>query len=134
LPSSRYETSTGVNANVFFSLNQIVSDYDRPYPGQTVIDNLVYADPGSYDPSITNIHIAGVSVMEGILASWNATFEAGVPSTLYTGDLWGTLGGTPDFGLGRESSGSAVTLPEYKRSVKSKTRGTRKGRYPVVAP
>jgi hypothetical protein len=105
-----------------------VSDYDRPYPNQTVVENLVYADPGSYDPSISNIHIAGVSVIKGILGAWNSTFAAGVNSTLYTGDLWGTLGGTPDFGPGRTSSGSPVSVPEYKRGVKSKTRGSRKGR------
>ena len=33
-----------------------------------------------------------------ILDGWNSTFEAGVKPKNYVGDIFGTLGGTPDFG------------------------------------
>ncbi|KAG9023507.1 hypothetical protein FRB95_012991 [Tulasnella sp. JGI-2019a] len=77
------------------------SDFDRPYPGQSVLQNLVYSNPGSFIPSILNIYLAGVKVVEGILEHWDSTFEKGVKPTNYIGDIFGSLGGTPDFGPGR---------------------------------
>ncbi|KAI9708618.1 MAG: hypothetical protein M1820_003836 [Bogoriella megaspora] len=74
------------------------SDFDRPYPGETPEFNLFYANQGAFEPSVQNIYLAGVKVVEGILEGWNATFEKGVKPTNYIGDIFGTLGGTPDFG------------------------------------
>lgn len=76
------------------------SDFDRPYYGESVEDNLFYADQGGFEPAIQNIYIAGNPVVKGILAGWGKTFEAGVKPKNYIGDIFGTLGGTPDFGPG----------------------------------
>lgn len=38
--------------------------------------------------------------MRGILREWKTRFEAGIPAKNYVGDIFGTLGGTPDFGPG----------------------------------
>jgi purine nucleoside permease len=74
------------------------SDFDRPYPGEAATTNLFYANTGGFEPSIENIYLAGVEVVNGILAEWNTTFSAGVPASNYIGDILGTLGGTPDYG------------------------------------
>jgi purine nucleoside permease len=76
------------------------SDFDRPYPGQSDVDNLFYADQGGFEPAIQNIYCAGAPIVSGILAEWDAKFEAGIKPTNYIGDVFGTLGGQPDFGLG----------------------------------
>jgi purine nucleoside permease len=76
------------------------SDFDRPYAGEAAIFNLFYADQGGFEPAIQNIYLAGVQVVEGILKGWNKTFGKGVKPTNYIGDIFGTLGGTPDFGPG----------------------------------
>ncbi|KAG6837746.1 hypothetical protein H0H93_001672 [Arthromyces matolae] len=58
------------------------SDFDREYPGQSAADNL-FGDPGAFLPSILNLHLAGVKVIEGIITGWDKTFAKGVkPSTL----------------------------------------------------
>lgn len=75
------------------------SDFDRPYSGESVLDNLVYDDQGGFEPAIKNIYLAGRFVVLGILAEWEATFAKGVKPTNYIGDMFGSLGGTPDFGL-----------------------------------
>lgn len=88
-----------------------VSDYDRPYPGQSVLQNLLFADTSSYETSVTNIYIAGSAILKGLLREWSQLFQRGISPSKYTGDIWGTLGGSPDFGPGRVSSGYPVSIP-----------------------
>ncbi|KAK4988812.1 hypothetical protein LTR50_003657 [Elasticomyces elasticus] len=76
------------------------SDFDRQYPGEDATFNLFFADQGGFRPAIQNIYLAGIKVVEGILNEWNGTFAAGVNATNYIGDIFGTLGGKPDFGPG----------------------------------
>ncbi|KAF2418255.1 purine nucleoside permease [Tothia fuscella] len=73
------------------------SDFDRQYPGQEAYTNLFYANQGAFLPAIANIYLAGIKVVEGILGAWD-TYEGGVATANYLGDIFGTLGGTPDFG------------------------------------
>ncbi|KAF4625684.1 hypothetical protein G7Y89_g12482 [Cudoniella acicularis] len=75
------------------------SDFDRPYANQTILDNLLVENQG-YVPSIENIYFAGIKVVEGILNEWKSKFAAGIKATNYVGDIFGTLGGQPDFGPG----------------------------------
>lgn len=74
------------------------SDFDRPYPGEAATTNLFYAEQGAFNPARENIYLAGIHVVEGILTEWNSTFRKGVNASNYIGDIFGTLGGTPDFG------------------------------------
>lgn len=76
------------------------SDFDREYPGQNATTNLLYADPGGFEPSLRNIYLAGIRVVEGIVNAWDEAFFFGIPPTNYIGDIFGTLGGIPDFGPG----------------------------------
>lgn len=75
------------------------SDFDRPPPGVSEIQNLLYIDQGGFPPAIQNIYLAGVKVVTGILDGWESTFAKGITPTNYVGDIFNTLGGTPDFGL-----------------------------------
>ncbi|TQB73803.1 hypothetical protein MPDQ_005450 [Monascus purpureus] len=80
------------------------SDFDRPHPGEEAVYHLLYANQGGFKPAVQNIYLAGVKVVEGILSGWNTTFAAGVTPSNYIGDMFGSLGGTPDFGPGRQLS------------------------------
>jgi len=86
------------------------SDFDRSYSIETDIFNLLFAEPGGFDPSIRNIYLAGVKVVEGILDGWDRTFKKGIKPSNYVGDIFGSIGGTPDFGLG-------VGVANAKRSM-----------------
>lgn len=120
-----------INSLVDFSrmiIMRTASDFDRPYEGLSVEDNLLYADQGGFTPAIENIYIAGVKVVQGILGEWNTTYAAGVTPTNYIGDIFGSLGGTPDFGPGSQYGGEEVVLADvpisrrdmYKKSAESR--------------
>lgn len=94
------------------------SDFDRPFNGQSAADNL-FADSGGFPLSIQNIRLAGVKVIEGILDGWHETFERGVKPTNYVGDIFGSLGGEPDFGPGSIFGGHAALS---ERSISRSTR------------
>ena len=93
------------------------SDFDRPYAGEADTFNLFYADQGGFDPAIQNIYLAGSKVIEGILEGWESVFEKGVKATNYVGDIFGTLGGKPDFGPGSVFNDNPVVI---RRSVKGR--------------
>jgi len=84
------------------------SDFDRPPAGEAATENLLYADQGGFEIAVQNIYLAGVEVVEGILRGWNTTFAGGVAAGNYVGDILGSLGGTPDFGLPADFIGDQV--------------------------
>jgi len=103
------------------------SDFDRPYPGEADTVNLFYADQGGFEPALQNIYLAGIKVVEGILEGWNSTFARGVNATNYIGDIFGSLGGKPDFGPGSAFNNNPVVL--RKRSARTKGARFAKGQY-----
>ncbi|KAI4254806.1 MAG: hypothetical protein LQ352_002901 [Teloschistes flavicans] len=90
------------------------SDFDRPYADEADTVNLFYANQGGFEPAIQNIYLAGVKVVEGILQEWDSTFKKGVKPSNYIGDIFGSLGGVPDFGPGSVFNDNPVT-PSRKR-------------------
>ncbi|THU75664.1 purine nucleoside permease, partial [Dendrothele bispora CBS 962.96] len=78
------------------------SDFERPFSGQTAIEGLL-ASQGGHAPAVTNIYVAGIEV-------------AGVKPSNYIGDIFGSLGGQPDFGPGSEFGGQRA--PSARRSMK----------------
>lgn len=96
------------------------SDFDRPYLGESVEDNLFYAHQGGFEPAIQNIYLAGTLVVKGILSGWDRTFKHGVTATNYVGDIFGSLGGTPDFGPGPVTESAAVSKRENGEPIKSR--------------
>ncbi|KAI0339736.1 NUP-domain-containing protein [Trametopsis cervina] len=73
------------------------SDFERPYEGQTAADNLFHGLVG-FASSIANLRLAGVQVVRGIVDEWEETYLEGVKADNYVGDIFGSLGGQPDFG------------------------------------
>lgn len=85
------------------------SDFDRPFAGQSAADNLFIGTPG-FVPSIQNIHLAGVQVVTGIVSGWAQKFQWGIRPSNYVGDIFGSLGGQPDFGPGSIFGGQKALL------------------------
>ena len=78
------------------------SDFDRPFPDASATYNLLHSsDQGGFEIALENIYRAGIQVVKGIVKGWNQTFATGVKPRNYIGDIFGTLGGQPDFGPGR---------------------------------
>ncbi|KAK7550073.1 putative purine nucleoside permease [Phyllosticta citricarpa] len=86
------------------------SDFDFPPPGQSAFFHLVYAEQGGFEPAVQNLYRAGVKIVEGIVDGWDATYSKGVAANNYIGDIYGTLGGKPDFGPGSKFDNKAVNL------------------------
>lgn len=55
-------------------------------------------------------------MVEGILNEWESTFAKGIPAANYIGDIFGSLGGMPDFGPGSMFNDN----PVKKRSPKGR--------------
>ncbi|KAI1851396.1 hypothetical protein JX266_003471 [Neoarthrinium moseri] len=89
-------------------LMRTASDFDRPPPGTSAYYHLLLASQGGFTPAVENIYNAGIEIVRGILTSWNATFAAGVKPTNYIGDIFGSLGGEPNFGLGSVFKGEGA--------------------------
>jgi purine nucleoside permease len=87
------------------------SDFDRPPANMTVVDNLTNGQGAGYDAAVLNIYLAGIKVVQGIVEGWNTTFEAGIQPKNYIGDIFGSLGGTPNFGPGSLFNGKAAPVP-----------------------
>ncbi|KAI8977730.1 purine nucleoside permease [Trametes punicea] len=100
-------------------LMRTASDFDRPYPGESAATNLFLMSPG-YDISIKNIPAAGVPIVTGIVSQWKNKFEEGIKPRNYVGDIFGTLGGKPDFGPG--SLWNDKPAPLSKRSTRRRRR------------
>lgn len=90
-------------------LMRSAADFDRPYPGMSCLDNLFNSSQGAFLPSLRNLYLAGNPVVKGILGDWKR-FEAGVEAGNYVGDIWGSLGGQPDFGPEGKMSDNPVQL------------------------
>ena len=99
------------------------SDFDRPYAGEADTFNLFYANQGGFEPAIQNIYLAGVKVVQGILQQWKPVFEKGVKAPNYVGDIFGTLGGKPDFGPGSMFNNNPVVLRRSAKGVRARRIG-----------
>ncbi|CAD0100721.1 unnamed protein product [Aureobasidium mustum] len=85
------------------------SDFDRPFLGGSATYNLFESSAqGAFLPAVNNLYLAGIQI--------------GVNATNYIGDIFGTLGGEPDFGLGPVVSGDILSKRDVlaKRGVKSR--------------
>lgn len=105
----------------------VASDFDRPPPGTSAYDHLLLSSQGGFEPSVENIYNAGIEIVRGILTSWNCTFAKGVAPTNYIGDIFGSLGGEPDFGPGSvfTSAGAQADGSTYTGYIKRSAYGKR---------
>ena len=74
------------------------ANFDRGPPGLSPYQYFFYTNSGGFLPSLQNLVIAGVPIVEGIVKNWASTYQKGIKPTNYIGDIFGSLGGVPDFG------------------------------------
>ncbi|KAJ6470082.1 purine nucleoside permease [Mycena vitilis] len=86
------------------------SDFDRPFPGQSGVANLLGDAPG-FTTALLNLHLAGVKIVQGIVNEWGTKFAPGIQPNNYIGDVFGSLalnGLQPDFGPGSVFGGKGA--------------------------
>lgn len=76
-----------------------ISDFARPPPSMNAFDFFTKSEQGGFQPAIANIYNAGLPYLTDIISNWDKTYKDGhYKAKNYVGDIFGTLGGTPDFG------------------------------------
>ncbi|KAM0667701.1 hypothetical protein ACQRIU_003566 [Beauveria bassiana] len=75
------------------------ANFDRPPSGVPIRDFMAEAaaQPGQAIAA-QNMYSAGVQVARGIVRGWDGTFARGLAPDNHVGDIFGSLGGEPDFG------------------------------------
>lgn len=85
-------------------LMRSAANFDRQGGNMSCLDNLFYVPQGAFESAVGNLWGAGREVVRGIVGGWRRGegFERGVREREggYVGDLFGSLGGKPDFGPG----------------------------------
>jgi purine nucleoside permease len=96
------------------------SDFDRPFPGQSALQGLLYSDHGGFGIAVENLYLAGREVIRGILKGWDKAFGDGLGEEGYAGDVWGTLNGglPPDFGAGMDDGGEGLIAKRGIRDMR----------------
>lgn len=79
-----------------------ISDFAVPPPSMAnnTVKFFTEADQGGIDASLSNLVKAGLPFVHDVVQNWEKVYEKGtkyLPKN-YVGDIFGTLGGTPDFG------------------------------------
>lgn len=95
---------------MFLLLTAVVSgsNFDRPPPDLSDWQHLTNTNQNGFYIAIDNIYNAGIEIVKGIVTEWNCTFRSGIAPTNYIGDIFGSLGGHPDFGFGSLTGGKRV--------------------------
>ncbi|KAG7087702.1 hypothetical protein E1B28_013649 [Marasmius oreades] len=94
-----------------------ISDFDRQFPGQSAADSLFVAfNEGGFETSLTNLYRTGIHIVQGIVSDWDH-FRFGVKPDNYIGDIFGSLGGQPDFGPGNVFGGGKA-LSVRRRGIR----------------
>ncbi|KAK8121873.1 hypothetical protein PG984_010543 [Apiospora sp. TS-2023a] len=110
------------------------SNFDRPPPNMTALEHLQQLGQNGFQLAITNTWNAGSRIVAGILADWDRTYGPGIPPTNYIGDVFGSLGGMPNFGPGSLFGGTVrVRRRRAARTPGARREGLRNGgRLPVL--
>lgn len=102
------------------------SDFDRQPPNVTAYQHL-QEDQDGFPTAVANLGKAGVEIVRGILQGWELTFEKGIKPTNYIGDIFGSLGGQPDFGRGSQTNGTGYAAAPKQRRAQMRARGYHRG-------
>lgn len=102
------------------SKNCLGSNFDRPPPSLSDWEHLTRADQNGFHIAIANLYNAGIEIVRGILDNWNCTFGKGIPPANYIGDIFGSLGGHPDFGFGSITGGRRLKSAAAMAAATSK--------------
>ncbi|OAQ60210.2 purine nucleoside permease [Pochonia chlamydosporia 170] len=95
-------------------LMRAASNFDRE-PTTDVPPQLPWImDSGGLEPAVRNLYNTGVKIIDAILARWTSKFEQGIRPDNYIGDIFGSLGGKPDFvpdGIGKSGTACSANKP-----------------------
>lgn len=87
-------------------------------------EHLTISEQNGFDIAVENIYRAGMPIVRGILDGWDcAELKGGVETDNYIGDIFGSLGGDPDFGLGSITDGKPVSAGGTSDFLNLKRRG-----------
>ncbi|EEQ40605.1 hypothetical protein CLUG_04733 [Clavispora lusitaniae ATCC 42720] len=79
-----------------------ISDFSRPPPSMAdkAVEFFNNPNDGGADAAFDNLVVAGLPIVKDILENWDDVYAEGSEFSPenYTGDIFNTLGGTPDFG------------------------------------
>lgn len=77
-----------------------ISDFSRPPASMSAYEYFFNRTDGGIEASLDNLVIAGTPILHDIIHNWETVYEKGhrYAAENYQGDIYGTLGGTPDFG------------------------------------
>ncbi|GAB0139138.1 hypothetical protein EsDP_00007352 [Epichloe bromicola] len=89
------------------------SNFDRPPPHLSDWEHLVRADQNGFLIAVENVYNAGIEIVKGIVSNWGCTYSRGIKPNNYVGDIFGSLGGEPDFGFGSLTEGKKVKSGGY---------------------
>lgn len=80
-----------------------ISDFTRPPPSMADDTFKFFTDTdfGGISASLENLVLGGMPFVQDVVQNWDSVYKTGEKFTPdnYVGDIFGTLGGTPDFGL-----------------------------------
>lgn len=86
-----------------FVLMRSASDFDREPPSMDPVEYFTKSSRGhAFSTAVTNLYHAGWPFVNDVVKNWEKLYENNTftPKN-YVGDVFGTLGGNPDFGPGR---------------------------------
>lgn len=98
--------------------DRVGSNFDRPPPGVSDWEHLALSDQNGFEIAIDNSFYAGMAIINGILHGWDCVFEEGIQTDNYVGDIFGSLGGDPDYGLCSHTGGEAIQPGGDMRAAK----------------
>ena len=81
-------------------LMRTAANFDRPPPGITASQELLYIQQGGFGISLENIYIAGIKIVDDIMKNWDTVYKNGIKPNNYIGDIFNSLKGPiePDIG------------------------------------
>ncbi|KHN95444.1 Purine nucleoside permease [Metarhizium album ARSEF 1941] len=103
------------------------SNFDRPPPGLSDWEHLRRPDKNGFMIAIDNLYNVGIDIVRGIVSDWNCSYQRGIEPTNYIGDIFGSLGGDPDFGFGSITQGRKVDPGGYNLDLAAAEMQRRKG-------
>jgi hypothetical protein len=84
------------------------SNFDRPPPGVSAYEHLAVLHQNGFHIAIQNLFNAGAEIIKGIMREVGLHFREGIKPSNYIVDVFGSLGGQPDFGPGSLTGGKGV--------------------------
>ncbi|WEJ93314.1 hypothetical protein PSN45_000777 [Yamadazyma tenuis] len=76
-----------------------ISNFVKPPPSvDDSVDFFNNFNKGGFQLALDNLFLGGYPVVEDIVENWDEVYAEGVKCSNYVGDIFGSLGGTPNFG------------------------------------